>query len=376
MDTKQIIRLKKGLIEPTGDLLKLSHLDIARKLSDECKSLVTIGAVRYNIRLLRERGEPITTPARGRPTGRTHRDTSAVQLCSELLALTGWSAAALHEQLSGLVPALGLPSKRTFQSWLKEASVKKSKRSRPSEARRTLVELCTVRLHQIAIRFPNDTYRVVQLAFERHTEFVHAAIYELETGKGTCQRPLPKSQRIRAQICQEGPLKRVVLDPELWQGFYKETTNKLGLPVTRFEYFADFGLAPLSWSHGDLEVQLEEAGKELGESQCFDATGPLWTKVLGSLASILLDYNEACSSGVGALRERTRRGLKEARRKQGIFFLKPPFAERERYQLKDYYKGVDKPIQLQLRAISKPKKIYASRRTAGGSQATKYSEKR
>jgi len=89
-----------------------------------------------------------------------------------------------------------------------------------------------------------------------------------------------------------------------------------------------------------------------------------------------MDYNEARFSGVVALREQTRQGWMETRRKQGIRLLKPPFEERQRYQLEDYYKGMDKPTQLQLRAISKPKKIYASRRTAGGSQATESSEGR
>lgn len=386
MDHEERIWIRDGLTEPAGGvsesvesvgyLIGLSHSNIAEAFSEKFQKPLTVGAVRRYLKRLRERGAPISKPVRGRPSGTTTWSNSTVRLCAELLFLTGWSATALHEKLSGFIPTSALPGKRNFQSRLKEASVKRLKRSRSSEAKRTLVELCTVRLHQIAMCFPNGTYRVVQLAFERHTEFIHAALYELTTEVDLGESPPAQPHKIQAQVSQEGPLERVVLDTELWEGFYKETTNKLGLPVTRFEYVADFGLAPLSWSHGDVDVQLEEAGKELSESQCFDASGPLWTEVLGNLASSLLDYNEGYSSGVGTLRERTRQGLKEARRKQGIRLLKPPFEERERYQLEDYYKGMEKPIQLQLRPISKPKKIYASRRTAGGSQATGYSEKR
>lgn len=386
MDHEERIWIRDGLTEPAGGvsesvesvgyLIGLSHSNIAEAFSEKFQKPLTVGAVRRYLKRLRERGAPIAKPVRGRPSGTTTWSNSTVRLCAELLFLTGWSTTALHEKLSEFIPVSALPGKRTFQSRLKEASVKRSKRSRSSEAKRTLVELCTVRLHQIAMRFPNGTYRVVQLAYERHTEFIHAALHELKIEVDLGESPPAQPHKIQAFIYQGCPHERVVLDQELWQSFYKETTGKLGLPVTRFEYFADFGLTPSSWPHGGVTVQLEKAGQELAESQCFEVAGPLWTEVLGSLATTIMDYNEARFSGVVALREQTRQGWMETRRKQGIRLLKPPFEERQRYQLEDYYKGMDKPTQLQLRAISKPKKVYASRRTAGGSQATESSEGR
>lgn len=366
LNTKQLQTLRDLVsINPdngdAGALCGKGYREIAEKLGESLGVPVTADSVRHYIRAWRrESALHLVPPQHGWPKGKKRNQARGRKplpwafMYRELLALTGWSVSQLHAELKS-AGFDALPARRTLQEQIERSGTLEALPSVRRHGRVKLTDRYVVRIHQMALtRVPEKSYWVIMAAYEIVTGFLNVAVLDLTVPDDQPRpRGRPKVMDIDEPVGvvehrEGGDFVRLQLDR--WRQFCTETTDRLGLPVGRFEYVSNFGLEPMLLKHQEASADLVSACKAGADVPSHPVSESVYKQFSSNLTSVIRRHNQRRQAVIDRLREEAVSRLKEVRDmgEPGIRYHRPLFGEAERYALIDYFRGLDGVKQLQI----------------------------
>lgn len=196
-------------------------------------------------------------------------------------------------------------------------------------------------------------------AYETHTKFLNMAILDVlidtpEEKKRGRPKHMPAGE-MEVSIRHRTDADYVEMPEDMWWGFCVAAINELGLPVSRIELVADFGL------------KLKEVGTIKFSSACIDGERALacypkpditLDELRKLLAKFLDRHNRTTGPTIETLRSSVREKLKAARADQHKHILgKLNFTQSEKKKLREYYKGSEYNPPLLTKIACRPQRV-------------------